>query len=126
MQKEKFEIVSFYKFCPILPVEGYRISFKKYLIDNSLKGTIILSPEGINGTIAGSIGFINEFYDFVFKTLNIKKFDVSNISLSDFIPFKNPKIKIKKEVVPIELRTLSRSEKHLTQKNGINLSNKRM
>ena len=34
MQKEKFEIVSFYKFCPILPVEGYRISFKKYLIDN--------------------------------------------------------------------------------------------
>ena len=51
MQKEKFEIVSFYKFCPILSVEGYRISFKKYLIDNSLKGTIILSPEGINGTI---------------------------------------------------------------------------
>ena len=64
MQKEKFEIVSFYKFCPIFLVEGYRISFKKYLIDNSLKGTIILSPEGINGTISGSIGFINEFYDF--------------------------------------------------------------
>ena len=116
MQKEKFEIVSFYKFCTILSVEGYRISFKKYLIDNSLKGTIILSPEGINGTIAGSIGFINEFYDFIFKTLNIKKFDVTNISLFDFIPFKNPKVKIKKEVVPIELRTRSRSEKYLTPK----------
>ena len=116
MQKEKFEIVSFYKFCPILSVEGYRISFKKYLIDNSLKGTIILSPEGINGTIAGSIGFINEFYDFIFKTLNINKFDVSNISPSDFVPFKNFKVKIKKEVVPIELRTRSRSEKHLSPK----------
>ena len=114
MQKEKFEIVSFYKFCPILSAEKYRISFKKYLIDNSLKGTIILTPEGINGTIAGPIGFINKFYDFVFKTLSIKKFDVSNISLSDFIPFKNPKVKIKKEVVPIDLRTTSRSEKHLT------------
>ena len=116
MQKEKFEIVSFYKFCQILSAEKYRISFKKYLIDNSLKGTIILTPEGINGTIAGSIGFTNKFFDFVFKTLSIKKFDVSNISLSDFIPFKNPKVKIKKEVVPIDLRTSSRSEKHLTPK----------
>ena len=116
MQKEKFEIVSFYKFCQILSAEKYRISFKKYLIDNSLKGTVILTPEGINGTIAGSIGFTNKFFDFVFKTLSIKKFDVSNISLSDFIPFKNPKVKIKKEVVPIDLRTSSRSEKHLTPK----------
>lgn len=116
MQKEKFEIVSFYKFCQILSAEKYRISFKKYLIDNSLKGTIILTPEGINGTVAGSIGFTNKFFDFVFKTLSIKKFDVSNISLSDFIPFKNPKVKIKKEVVPIDLRTSSRSEKHLTPK----------
>ena len=99
-----------------MSVEGFRNSFKKYLIDNSLKGTIILSPEGINGTIAGSIGFIGEFYDFIFKTLNINKFDVSNISLSDFVPFKNFKVKIKKEVVPIELRTRSRSEKHLSPK----------
>ena len=36
MQKEKFEVVSFYKFCPILSVEEYRISFKKYLIDKTL------------------------------------------------------------------------------------------
>ena len=61
MQKEKYNIVSFYKFCSIQIDEDLRIKFKKYLIDYSLKGTVILSPEGINGTLAGSSGFFQNF-----------------------------------------------------------------
>ena len=114
MQKEKFDIVSFYKFCPILVNEDLRIKFKKNLIDCSLKGTIILSPEGINGTISGLSGFFSSFESFVKTTLKIDKFDITNSSSSNFIPFNKPKVKIKKEVVPIEIKTKVRDGKHLT------------
>ena len=80
MQKEKYDIVSFYKFCQIRSLEELRIQFKKYLIDHSLKGTIILSPEGINGTIAGSSNFFNNFLNFVKSILKIESFDVTNSS----------------------------------------------
>ena len=60
MQKEKYDIVSFYKFCSIDVVEELRVKFKKNLTDHSLKGTVILSPEGINGTVAGPVGFFNQ------------------------------------------------------------------
>jgi len=114
MQKESYEIVSFYKFCPIQTAEDLRILFKKNLIDHSLKGTIILSPEGINGTLAGANGFFKQFSNFAFQTLKIKNFDITNFSKSNFVPFKRPKVKIKKEVVPIEKNTKTRGEKHLS------------
>ena len=114
MQKEKFDIVSFYKFCPITVNEDLRVKFKKNLIDCSLKGTIILSPEGINGTISGLSGFFLSFESFVKSTLKIDKFDITNSSSSNFIPFNKPKVKIKKEVVPIEIKTNERHGNHLT------------
>jgi len=114
MQKEKYDIVSFYKFCPISSLEELRIEFKKYLIDHSLKGTIILSPEGINGTIAGSSNFFNNFLNFAKSILKIESFDIINSSSSSFIPFNKPKVKIKKEVVPIEIKTNERHGKHLS------------
>ena len=116
MQKKNYEIVSFYKFCPVRSVQDYRILFKKNLIDHSLTGTIILSPEGINGTIVGLPGFFKQFSNFVFNTLNIKNFDVTNLSKSSTIPFKKSKVKIKKEVVPIEKNTIARIGKHLSPK----------
>lgn len=114
MQKEKFDIVSFYKLCPIIVNEDLRVKFKKNLIDCSLKGTIILSPEGINGTISGLSGFFSSFESFVKSTLKIDKFDITNSSSSNFIPFNKPKVKIKKEVVPIEIKTNERHGNHLT------------
>ena len=69
MQKKNYEIVSFYKFCPVRSVQDYRILFKKNLIDHSLTGTIILSPEGINGTVVGSPGFFKQFSNLLSCTL---------------------------------------------------------
>ena len=113
MQKEKYDIVSFYKFCSINVSENLRIQFKKYLIDNMLKGTIILSPEGINGTLSGSNNFFSSFSDFACSILSIDKFDITNASQGNFVPFNRPKVKIKKEVVPIEIKTSNREGHHL-------------
>ncbi len=112
-EEEKFEIISFYKFVHLNNLEKFQLIIKKYLIDNRLKGTIILSPEGINGTISGKYGFINEFNNFIYNIFSFNDFDVSNISETNSIPFERPKVKIKKEVVPIEKKIITRKGKHI-------------
>ena len=64
-EEKKFEILSFYKFIHLNNLKKFQLIIKKYLIDNNLKGTIIISPEGINGTISGKIGFLHKFNNFV-------------------------------------------------------------
>ena len=94
-------ILSFYKLQKIKKLKNLKnLLFKKinYL---SIRGLIILSPEGINGTLAGSTTNINIIKKIIVKNLNISKFDVQNITKSKFVPFFKTKIKIKTEVVPI-------------------------
>jgi len=62
---------------------------------------IILSPEGINGTLSGNEKNISVIKKNILSFFNISKFDVQNITKSNFVPFLKTKIKIKPEVVPI-------------------------
>jgi UPF0176 protein len=70
---------------------------------NNIRGTIIISKEGLNGTISGQ----EENLDAVIKKIqllfNFKNFDNNNKSKSLFQPFLKPKVKIKKEIVPMNL-----------------------
>ena len=88
-------VLSFYKLEKIKKLKNLKnLLFKKinYL---SIKGLIILSPEGINGTLAGRESNINIIKKIIYKNLNISKFDIQNITKSRFIPFLKAKIKVK-------------------------------
>ena len=94
-------ILSFYKLKKIKKLKNLKtILFEKIDI-LSIKGLIILSPEGINGTISGTPKSISIAKKYLLFVLNISKFDVQNITHSKFVPFLKAKIKIKSEVVPI-------------------------
>ena len=94
-------ILSFYKLKKIKKLKNLKtILFEKINI-LSIKGLIILSPEGINGTISGTPKSISVARKYLLFVLNISKFDVQNITKSKFVPFFRTKIKIKTEVVPI-------------------------
>ena len=95
------KLISFYKFVKILNPVDNKLIFKKFLIDNKLKGSIIFSFEGINGSIAGKQSNIELLSNFLKKKFLFDEFDNINESDVDFIPFKKAKIKIKKEVVPL-------------------------
>ena len=94
-------ILSFYKLQKINKLKNLKNVLLKKINYLSIKGLIILSPEGINGTLAGSTTNINIIKKIIVKNLNISKFDVQNITKSKFVPFFRTKIKIKSEVVPI-------------------------
>jgi len=95
------KLISFYKFVKILNPIDNKLIFKKFLIDNKLKGSIIFSFEGINGSIAGKQPNIELLSNFLKKKFLFDEFDNINECDVDFIPFKKAKIKIKKEVVPL-------------------------
>ena len=102
-----FYIFGFYKFCKLNKLNKLKNYFLRLLKNNNIKGTIILSKEGLNGTLSGSqknLKKIKKKIKYIFK---IKKFDSENYSKNKFQPFQKAKIKIKEEVVPIGFRVLS-------------------
>ena len=49
-----FHIFGFYKFCKITKLDKIKTYCLRQLINNKIRGTIILSKEGLNGTLSGS------------------------------------------------------------------------
>ena len=98
-----YQVFGFYKFTKINFLKKNQNLIKEFLNKKNIKGTIILSKEGLNGTISGKQKEIKFTIDKLKKLLKIKDFDSHNISKSSFQPFHRPKVKIKKEVVPMNL-----------------------
>ena len=94
-------ILSFYKFKKLKKLKLIKKKLFKEINLLSVKGLIILSPEGINGTLSGNEKNISVIKKNILSFFNISKFDVQNITKSSFVPFLKTKIKIKSEVVPI-------------------------
>ena len=99
-----FNIQGFYKIKSIVNCSIHKEKIKVYLLSKSVKGTVILSPEGINGTIAGKKSNVNSCVKFIKDEFSIDTFDSKNSSTCKFLPFYRAKVKLKKEVVPIGLK----------------------
>lgn len=50
---EQHQIIAFYKFTPIQDCDTWAPVLKQHMLDLDIMGTILLAPEGINGTIGG-------------------------------------------------------------------------
>ena len=106
-----YTIYGFYKFKKIKSLKKYQLLFQKEISNNNIKGTIILSSEGINGTISGKKNNINLIISILKRQFRFKNFDNKNLSKSHFQPFHKGKIKIKNEVVPLGLKINSKNKK---------------
>ena len=117
-----FSIQGFYKIKKINRFGQHKDKLKKYLLSKSVKGTIILSPEGINGTIAGKKSNVNCCIKFIKNKFFIDIFDSKNSATCKFLPFYRAKVKVKKEVVPIglELKTSERKKSSYVNPNHWN------
>jgi len=106
-----FTVFGFYKFKKSNFLKKNKEFLQREILKNNISGTIILSQEGINGTIAGKRRNINQIIKSLKKVLNFKDFDSKNMSQSHLQPFHKGKIKIKNEVVPLGLKINSNNKK---------------
>jgi len=98
-----FKVFGFYKFVQVKSLKRNKVFLQKFLISNHIRGTIIIAKEGLNGTISGNIKDIDKTTKKLKSLFSFKQFDSSNESKSKFQPFHKPKIKIKNEIVPMNL-----------------------
>ena len=98
-----FKVFGFYKFIKIKSLKKNKALLQKFLTSNNIRGTIIIAKEGLNGTISAHIKDIDKTIKKLESLFLFKHFDNNNESKSKFQPFHKPKVKIKKEVVPMNL-----------------------
>lgn len=92
--------IAFYEFfTPDFKLEVVRDILYHRMEDWGIKGSILLSNEGINGSVCGITEKMDAFLKFLFETINIKNPQIK-ISYSQTIPFKRSRVKIKPFIVP--------------------------
>jgi len=87
-----------YKFIPLSELTDIQALLTNKCKALDLKGTILLSQEGINVSLAGSPNNIDFFKNFL-GTDNRFEDIVFHETKSDSLPFKHLKVKIKKEII---------------------------
>lgn len=93
-----FQIGTFYKCFEFSGYKELEDSLRDYCSKRKIKGTIILTPEGVNATVSSererSLEELNEFLNDSIGTIKFR------FSISDISPFKKLKIKKRQELVP--------------------------
>ena len=107
-----FQVFGFYKFTKIKSLKKNKLILQKLFVENYIKGSLIISNEGLNGTIAGKPKNIFLVNIKIKNLVDIMEFDSENLSQSKFQPFHKPKIKIKKEVVPMGINISPKIKKN--------------
>ncbi|MDA9210891.1 rhodanese-related sulfurtransferase [Methylophilaceae bacterium] len=109
-----FLTTAFYHFITLKNIKSIQSIIQNYCDRTSIKGTILIANEGINGTISGEEKDILAFQDFikydqifseVFKNLKYKN------SWSNKNPFYRMKVRLKKEIVALGIPEVSPNKK---------------
>ena len=94
-----------YKFVPLDRLSELKASFKEFCGTLGLKGTILLSPEGINVFVSGSRLAATRFKAFVHAEPRLAALRFKE-SVSSYQPFKRMLVKIKKEIITLRVTGL--------------------
>ena len=112
-----YHIFGFYKFKKLKKLSKYKEVLNNFFLRKNIRGTLIISSEGINGNISGKKKDLNLAISKIQKTFNFTNFDNKNVSINTFQPFNRFKIKIKNEVVPMGIKIKNRkTDGHLSPK----------
>lgn len=90
--------ISGYKFIPLEKIATLRVDLHKVALEHGIKGTILLSHEGININLAGLPESIYSYVAFLHQDHRFSDIKFKE-SATDFIPFSKMMIKLKKEII---------------------------
>ncbi|MFZ0370273.1 MAG: rhodanese-related sulfurtransferase [Halobacillus sp.] len=65
MSSQDYRVLLYYKYVDLPDYEEYCQNHLKFCKDLGLKGRIIVAPEGINGTVSGTVEQVEQYMDYV-------------------------------------------------------------
>ena len=101
----QFVVCGLYKFVLLDNYRDLRRPLLKVMEEHQINGTLLLAREGINGTIAGARPSVDILLDHLRRDPRLKDIEHKE-SLSDYSPFKRPKVKLKKEIVTMGVKEI--------------------
>ena len=102
--------IAAYKFVALEDLERLRKEIRHECVTLGLRGTILLSPEGINSFLAGKSESVGIFLNWLRKHSEFQDLEVKK-SYSDQIPFRRMLVRLKKEIIPCGIEAIKPGEK---------------
>ncbi len=96
----KIVVAALYKFIKLPDYRELRNRLFDLCQKNDIRGTLLLAPEGINGTVAGTREAIDNLQDFLKNDGRFEGIEYKE-SFVDYYPFYRLKVRIKKEIVTL-------------------------
>lgn len=105
----KVVVCALYKFVALPHYQSLRQPLLDCLLNNEIKGTLLLAKEGINGTVAGSRQAIDSMLAWLDKQEGLDAI-VYKESYDNEMPFYRTKVKLKKEIVTMGVEGIDPKE----------------
>jgi UPF0176 protein len=96
----KVVVVTLYRFVRLPDHRELRTRLADLCQQLDITGTLLLAPEGINGTLAGSRGAVDEFRSVLLDDPRFQQTEYKESFTAD-MPFYRMKVRIKKEIVTL-------------------------
>jgi len=94
----QFVVCALYKFAKLDDYRELREPLLQAMQEHQVRGTLLLAPEGINGTVSGSRQGIDALLQRIRSIPPLADTDHKE-SFTDSLPFKRTRVKLKKEIV---------------------------
>ncbi len=98
VQTSSICVAALYKFAPIASPSDLRAELQDVCDTAGLRGTLLVAPEGINGTLAGTQSAIDVLLDHLRAKSEFADLEVK-FSGADEMPFYRMKVRLKREIV---------------------------
>jgi UPF0176 protein len=93
-------VAAFYRFVAVDDSAALRADLKAFCAARGICGTILLAPEGVNGTIAGQGADLDAVIDRLHEKLGIRQGELK-FSRAAEKPFRLLKVRLKKEIITL-------------------------
>ena len=103
-------VAALYKFVTLEDYVALREPLLQAMVDNGIKGTLLIAEEGINGTVSGSREGIDGLMAWLKKDPRMVDIDHKE-SYCDDQPFYRTKVKLKKEIVTLGVEGVDPNKK---------------
>lgn len=99
--EKSYAIARFYCFADFTDFADWQGRLKGLMRTGGVRGTVLLAPEGINGTIAGPCAALDEVFAALRTRVGFESIAPA-YTPSDIIPFEKTKVRLKREIVTLK------------------------
>ncbi len=103
--RDAISVAAFYRFARVEDPAALRQRLERQAEAQHLRGTILVAPEGVNGTIAGTQEGLERLFAYLRTEPGMANVDIK-FSAADAMPFHRMKVRLKKEIVTMGVTDL--------------------